>query len=448
MNTAKTGDMMSIGAFTNKLPVHTGSPLLPDKLPLVYLSSRLFFLKRSCAALALPVALVLSACSTMNNNAIPPVPPAPPAPPVKLETPPPSARPATAQHELRFAVAGDIMAHESQLHAAYNKECDCYDFKPVFATAAPLFKGMDVSIANFETTLPGKHYSGYPAFGAPDALVDAVKSAGINLLTTANNHCLDKGKDAAIRTLKVLDDKGIPHLGTYASQKDYEKRRIFLLRQNEITVAMLNYTYGTNDIPTPKGVVVNRINKEQISRDIGLAREKNVDAVIVLFHFGQEYLNKPDAYQRDMVAHALASGADIVLGGHPHHVQPYELLRRKDKSGKETPHLVAYSVGNFVSAQRERYTDGGMVLYFTLVKKQDAEGKTVIDITDVHHKLVWVYIAHHDTRKQFHILPIETHLASPGDMRLPQTAIDSMKRFKADIDGVLGVKVSELHAKQ
>lgn len=432
---------MEVGILTNKFPVRAGLRRLPDSLPFVYLSFRLFSVQRSCAALALPVALVLSACSSMNNNVTPSAPP-----PVKIAVPAP--KPVPAQHELRFAIAGDIMAHESQLHAAYDKECDCYDFKPVFATAAPLFKGADVSIANLETTLPGKHYSGYPAFGAPDALVDAVKSAGINLLTTANNHCLDKGKAAMIRTVKVLDEKGIPHLGTYASRKDYENQRIFLLKQNGISVAMLNYTYGTNNIRTPKGVVVNRINKAQISRDIALAREQNVDAVIVLFHFGQEYLNQPDAYQRKMVAHALASGADIVLGGHPHHVQPYELLRSKDKAGKENPHLVAYSVGNFISAQRERYTDGGMVLYFTLVKKQDAEGKTAIDVIDVHHKLVWVYIAHHETKKQFHILPIDNYLASPGDMQLPQSAIDGMKRFKADIDGVLGIKVGELQAKQ
>lgn len=418
--------------------------LLPHSLPLVYLS-RLSAIKFSCVAVILPLAFLMTACTSMPKNETPPAPPLP----QKAASPTPPPAPPARQSELRFAVAGDIMAHDSQLHAAYDKACDCYDFKPVFATAAPLFKGADVAIANLETTLPGKRYSGYPAFGAPDSLVDAVKSAGINLLTTANNHCLDKGKAAMIRTLKVLDEKGIPHLGTYASEKDHEKQRVFLLKKNDITVAMLNYTYGTNDIPTPKGTVVNRISKEQISKDIALAREQKPDAVIVLFHFGKEYLNKPDAFQRKMVAHALKSGADIVLGGHPHHVQPYELLRSadpedKEKPGKEKPQLVAYSVGNFISAQRERYTDGGMVLYFTLVKKQDAAGNVTMDITDVHHKLVYVYIAHHDGKKQFHILPIETYLAPQDGLKLTPQAIEDMKRFRADIDGVLGFKVSAL----
>ncbi len=427
---------MEVGILTNKVPVRSGLLRLPGSQPLVYRKSRLFSVKRSCAVLVLPVALFLSACSGMNNHATPPAPP-----PVKIATPPPAPKPAPAQHELRFAVAGDIMAHESQLHAAYDKACDCYDFKPVFATAAPLFQGADVAIANLETTLPGKHYSGYPAFGAPDALVDAVKSAGINLLTTANNHCLDKGKAAMIRTLKVLDEKGIPHLGTYASKKDYEDQRVFLLKQNGISVAMLNYTYGTNNIRTPKGVVVNRINKAQISRDIAAARGHNVDAVIVLFHFGQEYLNQPDAYQRKMVAHALASGADIVLGGHPHHVQPYELLRNKDHAGKETPQLVAYSVGNFISAQRERYTDGGMVLYFTLKKIQGAGG-AAIDIADVHHKLVWIYVSHENEHRQFHILPIEDTLAAKDTQKLPPQAIAGMTRYRDDVEEVLKYKVS------
>ena len=414
-----------------KSPRQARPQLLPETQPPGYLGPLLCSHGLAHTAALLAIAFLISACTHMNTNEIPP------APQSSLS---PAPAPQPRQTELRFVVAGDIMVHQTQLESAYDEECGCYDFKPTFASAVPLFKGADVAIANLETTLPGKNYSGYPAFGAPDSLVDAVKSAGINLLTTANNHCLDKGKAAVIRTLQVLDEKGIPHLGTYASDKDYEKRRIFLLTQNGMTVAMLNYTYGTNEIPTPQGVVVNRINREQISRDIALAREQHVDAVIVLFHFGQEYLNQPDTFQRETVAHALASGADIVLGGHPHHVQPYELLQHADQSGKKTQRLVAYSLGNFVSSQRERYTDGGMVLYFTLVKKQDAAGNTTLDITDVHHKLVWIYIAHHGDQRQYHILPIETYLAPQNDIKLTPKALTDMQRYRADVEEVLGIK--------
>ena len=365
--------------------------------------------------------------------------------------------PATRSGELRFAVAGDIMAHESQLESAYDETCGCYNFQPVFADVMPLFKEVDVAIANLETTLPGKNYSGYPAFGAPDTLVDAIQSSGINLLTTANNHCMDKGKDALIRTLRVLDEKKIPHLGTYASPADYNQHHVFLLKKNDMTVALLDYTYGTNDIPIPEEVVVSLIDKEKISQDIASARKQKVDAVIVLFHFGREYLNSPDAFQREMVEFALEKGADVVLGGHPHHVQPYQKRTVKDQEGRETQRLVAYSVGNFVSAQRKPYTDGGMVLYFTLVKKSDAAGGGTLDITGVHHKLVWVYVESGPRRKQFHILPVESYLAAQkpqlkpqaqtaqtaqtAQLKLPKNALLSMKQFNKRVEKVLKAKV-------
>lgn len=425
---------------TNKLHVLNRICRLSATLLDVYLTSKLHSLMRASLALTIPTVFMISACTTMDKHIDQSTSPST----IDNEPALTVQEPSTRQRELRFAVAGDIMVHESQIHAAYDEQRGSYDFTPVFAPVAPLFGDADVSIANLETTLPGKNYSGYPAFGAPDSLVDSIKAAGINILTTANNHCIDKGKAALVRTLRVLDEKGIPHLGTYASKEEFEKQRIFLLEKNGISVAMLNYTYGTNDIPTPKGTVVNRIDKDQVSKDIALARKKNVDTIIVLFHFGEEYLNKPDAFQRKMVAHALASGADIVLGGHPHHVQPYEVFRRTDDSGMEKQHLVAYSLGNFVSAQRRRYTDGGMVLYFTLVKDQDSSGNAKIAITDVHHKLVWVHVGHHAGQKQFHILPIETYLASPGDIKLSPNAIDEMKRFREDADEVLGVRESEM----
>ncbi len=386
----------------------------------------------------LPLVLLAAACS------------APLQKPAAVVAPPPVASASTSaapSMQIRFAVAGDVMAHGPQIAAAYDKKCECYDFKSTFATAAPLFKDVDVAIANLETTLPGKGYSGYPQFGAPDALVDGATSAGINLFLNANNHCLDKGKDGLVRTLQVLDEKKIPHLGTYASEQDYERNRVFLLKKNGLTVALLNYTYGTNGFKTPPGVVVDLIDKSRISTDIAMAREQHVDAVIVFFHFGREYLNKPDAYQREVVAHALASGADIVIGGHPHHAQPYQLFHYQ---GQSRQHLVAWSLGNFVSAQRQPYTDGGMVLYFTLSRKADAQdgaaGNGPLEISDVHHKLVYVYISHDGDRKQFHILPIEDTLAAQANVqdtqKLPADAIAGMTHYRDEAEAVLKADVA------
>jgi len=345
--------------------------------------------------------------------------------------------PRAAESSLSFAVAGDIMVHRAQLESAYDKKCDCYDFKTVFAPARPLFQGIDVAIANLETTLPGRNYTGYPAFGSPDSLIDAVKASGITVLTTANNHAVDKGKHGLVRTIEVLERKGIGHLGTYASVEDYRKNRIFMIEKNGLRVALLNYTYGSNEIPTPRGTVLNRIDQDLVREDIALARAKKAEMVIVLYHFGMEYLHKPDAFQRQMVKHAFAQGADIVIGGHPHHVQPYTVFSHEDDDGRVRPRLVVYSLGNFVSAQRRRYTDGGMVLYFTIRKRQEADGRVALDITDVHHRLVWVYAKKLKTREQFYILPIETFLAKQSDIELSDWARAQMRRYRADSEQVL-----------
>ncbi len=351
-----------------------------------------------------------------------------------------TAGPRAGESSLSFAVAGDIMVHRAQLESAYDKKCDCYDFKTVFAPARPLFQGVDVAIANLETTLPGRNYTGYPAFGSPDSLVDAIKASGITVLTTANNHAVDKGKHGLVRTLEVLQRKGIGHLGTYATIEDYRKNRIFMIEKNGMRVALLNYTYGSNEIPTPKGTVLNRIDKDLIREDIALAREKKAEMVIVLYHFGTEYLHKPDVFQRQMVKHAFVHGADIVIGGHPHHVQPYTVFSHEDDDGRPRPRLVVYSLGNFVSAQRRRYTDGGMVFYFTIRKRQENGGRATFDITDVHHRLVWVYARKLKTREQFYILPIETYLAKQSDIELSDWARAQMKRYRADSEQVLGRK--------
>ncbi len=382
---------------------------------------------RRAASIVLPLILSLSACATMQESQR-----------TSRSTPAPeTVRPRAAESTLSFAVAGDIMVHRAQLESAYDKKCKCYDFKTVFAPARPLFRGVDVVIANLETTLPGKNFTGYPAFGSPDSLVDAIKDSGINILTTANNHAVDKGKHGLVRTIEVLQRKGIRHLGTYSNLDDYRKHRVFILEQNGFRVALLNYTYGSNEIPTPKGTQLNRIDKNLIAEDIALARQKKAEVVIVLYHFGTEYLHKPDAFQRQMVKHAFVQGADIVIGGHPHHVQPYTVFSHEDDDGRMRPRLVVYSLGNFVSAQRRRYTDGGMVLYFTIRKRQEADGRVALDITDVHHRLVWVYAKKLKTREQFYILPIETYLAKQSDIELSDWARAQMRRYRTDSELVL-----------
>lgn len=310
---------------------------------------------------------------------------------------------------IQFAVVGDIMVHEPQLHTSWYDDCNCHNFEPVFSEVKPYLESADLTIGNLETTLPGDPglYSGYPKFGAPDSLADALVYSGFDILTTANNHSCDKGKDAIIRTTEVLDDLNLFHLGTYKSRREYEKNRIFLIRKNGLKFAMLNYTYGTNGITVPDGVHVNLIDKDVVRSDIELARTLKTDGIIVLFHFGTEYLRFPDDFQKEMVDFAFYEGADIVLGGHPHVLQPFEVKRTTDRYGAEKDRLVIYSLGNFVSNQRARYKNGGIIFRFFVNKNSDGE----LFFRDVNFVPVWVSVSGDSGGRLRHrILPVEDYI--------------------------------------
>ncbi|MCB1303536.1 MAG: CapA family protein [Leptospiraceae bacterium] len=317
-----------------------------------------------------------------------------------------SARPSSGA-ELRFAVVGDLMGHKEQIESAYDPKCKCYDYGSVFADTAPILQKADLAIGNLEVTLPGKPelYKGYPQFGSPDAYANAMKEAGFDILTLANNHCVDTGKAGLLRTLKTVRDLGLVALGTFASKKEYTDRPVAIVEKNGFRVALLNYTYGTNGIPVPPGVHVNLIRPEQIRSDLRKASLLHADIKIVLFHFGQEYQRQASQYQKAMVDVAINAGADIVLGGHPHVLQPFEKRMIRSGRGRARPVLVAYSLGNFVSHQIRRYTDGGMIFQFTVMQSNDG-----LVIKDIGYEPVLVYIDHSEKRPQYRVLPVSQYL--------------------------------------
>lgn len=334
---------------------------------------------------------------------------------------------------VKFSVTGDIMCHSTQITSAYKKDCDCYDFDPVFNRVSSLLHMGDITIGNFETTLPGdkKEYTGYPTFGAPDSLAVAAKNSGFDILTLSNNHCLDKGKKGVERTIDLMDSIGIKHLGVYKSEDDFKKRRVLLYEKKGIRFAFLAYTYGTNGIMIPKGIHVNLIDKQAISEDIKIAREMKPDFIIVYFHFGPEYARMPDKSQLETVEHTFNEGADIVLGGHPHVLQPYELKFLKDKYGQVKKRLVIYSLGNFVSGQYKRYTDGGIIFNFTVSMKNES-GKIVKDIKNINYMPVWVYVANHPLGYSYNIVPVEKYLNNDFNPSLTKDARKKMMDFYKD----------------
>jgi poly-gamma-glutamate synthesis protein (capsule biosynthesis protein) len=339
-----------------------------------------------------------------------------------------------AVDRVTIAAIGDIMVHGGQLKAAWDEGTQSYDFEPVFSQVKDLLSATDLTIGNLETTLPGREelYSGYPQFGAPDVLAAAIKNAGVNILTTANNHACDKGKQGLVHTIKVLDEYGLLHVGTYRDKADYETRRILIVERHNIRIAILSYTYGTNGVAVPAGTYIGLIDQEQMAEDIRLARARDPDFIICLLHWGTEYERYPDDAQKKLTAFLFSEGVDVVLGSHPHVLQPFALQSVTDKYGVTRPHLVIYSLGNFISNQRDRYCDGGIILNFTLQKETSSDKGKTLTIANVHYVPTWVYVQHTTFKNQFYVLPIPRYLKNDQQLQLPDDAYQKMLTFYRD----------------
>jgi poly-gamma-glutamate synthesis protein (capsule biosynthesis protein) len=293
--------------------------------------------------------------------------------------------------------AGDIMQHMPQVEAAWNEDLGMYIYDSCFKFISPWLAGADLTIANLETTFDGKPYSGYPAFSSPDALATAMLNAGIDIAGTANNHSCDRGRSGIERTISVLDSIGILHMGTYLNAETYAKSTPLIINTKGFRLAFLNYTYGTNGIPVPANNVVSLIEKDKMLAEIKAAHDSAVDLTIIFIHWGEEYQRLPNAFQKDIANFLFTNGADIIIGSHPHVLQPME-WHQSDSVSKEK--LVVWSLGNFVSNQRKRYTDGGTLFSITLQKES---GKT--RIKDAGYQLTWVYNPIQNQKKQYYILP-------------------------------------------
>ena len=300
---------------------------------------------------------------------------------------------ATSQVTLLFA--GDLMQHDGQIKAA-RIAGGGYDYADVFARVKPEIERYDIAVANFEVTLGGRPYKGYPQFSAPDEYLQAAVDAGFDVLLTANNHSCDTGAKGLGRTLDLMDALPVLHLGTYRSAEERERTYPFIIERNNIRIAMLNFTYGTNGLPVPAPYVVNMENTAQIEEDIARAQESGADAIIAFPHWGDEFVSLPNAAQRNLAAWLLEKGVHHVIGGHPHVVQPFEVTT-DEKGGK---HLTVYSLGNYVSNMAKPHTDGGAMVTMTLTK---TAGKTTM--TDCGYSLFWVSRPIFSGRKNFRIYP-------------------------------------------
>lgn len=313
-----------------------------------------------------------------------------------------------------FAVCGDIVCH-SGLNTEAKKTDGTYNYAPIFSGVRDFTSKADYAICTMETTFPNTaEYTGYPRFKSPPELATGLKDIGIDLVNTANNHSVDGDKGGLIRTLDILDQNGLDHVGTYRSQEERDKNNGILVKDiNGVRFAFLSFTYGTNGIPvTGFEYAVNvfyndymttlsDINYDLLKADMAAARELDTDMIVVMMHWGNEYYTQPVDYQKELADFLFKEGADIILGGHCHVPEPMELRRVEDNEGNEKTGFIAYCLGNFVSCQEDRYTDLTAVLNIDVQKDLDT-GETylknvsyapmyMVDLYDVGVTADWRY---------------------------------------------------------
>ena len=320
--------------------------------------------------------------------------------------------PAATQSSITVTFAGDIMTHGPQIRSALQPSTGTYNFNPVFKPISSIISASDFSIANLETTCAGKNknYSGYPTFNSPEAILPALKNAGFDVLTTANNHCMDRGFYGIQKTIAYLDSNKLLHTGTFADST--RKNSILYLKKNNITLAVIACTYGTNGItvPTDKSFAVNLIDINQIQTEIAEARKNGADFVAVVTHFGTEYQRDPNDMQKTTAQSLANAGADMIIGSHPHVVQPIEQLIATRADGSTGSAIVAYSLGNFISNQRDRYQDSGILLQLKLTKITGENAANSISSLD--YLPVWVRRWPSGGKNRYAVLPVNSSTIS------------------------------------
>ena len=355
----------------------------------------------------------------------PTVPTEPPTEPPTVPTEPPIVKESTAT----IGATGDILMHELVIASGYDKTTGLFNYDNIFHLFSQYTSSVDYAVANLEVTLiqkdetSGFHgYHGYPSFNSPDEVAVALKTAGFDMLLTANNHSYDTKHAGFIRTQEVIRDLGLAHIGTRLSEdvKPYK-----VVDVNGIRIGMINYTYNTKQ--TEEGIVrlnghtltaadsklVNSFNYyqrdlfyETLASQIEDMKADGAEAIVLYIHWGTEYVTEPDWWQKKMAQPLCDLGIDVIVGNHAHVIQPVELLTSTTDENHKT--LCLYSTGNAVSNiyKSEKHpvtTEDGMLFTFTFAKYSD--GTVVVESADV--LPTWVYRYDEQDVRKFKILPLD-----------------------------------------
>jgi poly-gamma-glutamate synthesis protein (capsule biosynthesis protein) len=356
---------------------------------------------------------------------------------------------------ISIGAIGDIMAHETQL-IAQKTDSGTYDFNNNYAKVANLFKSLDLLLANFETTLSGqeKRFTGYPLFNAPDELATAINNAGIHLVSLANNHIYDRAESGFFRTMKVLEQNSIIPVGV---RKDTTELRYILQNVGGIKIGITAYTYESGKVggkKTINGLLVNdrvaplinsfdpsEIRKESLEMEkiVNQMKADSMDLIVFLIHWGDEYKNTPNKYQVELVKMLNQFGVDLILGSHPHVIQPFGFIENELTSHRT---FVAYSLGNFISNQRfetngNYHTEDGLLVQIDIMKPPG--NKTIIEA--ITYYPLWVNRSRQNNKFSFEVLNCLDYVAKTNgeeEINVPEATLNrisnSYKRTKKIIE--------------
>ena len=334
---------------------------------------------------------------------------------------------------------GDTLCHNTQYWDAYNSKTDEYDFSYVYEDIKNYTLSSDITIGSLETTFAGKEkgYSNYPTFNTPDSLATALKDIGVDVVSLAGNHALDYGYTGLCRTIDVFDNIGLSHLGTYKTAEDQEK--ILIKDVKGVKIAFINYTYGTNGIPLPSGkdFCVNLIDKDFIKKQINQAKEQNVDMIVACMHWGTEYRTTANSEQKDLANFLFENGVDVILGNHPHVLEPMEKKTITLQDGTTKDVFVVYALGNFTADQRDEITRDSAILNLTITKNSDGK----ISIDKVNYIPIYMYKNTNISTHKFKILDIEKTIKDYEEGKttsINSTVYNNLKKQLEKIKSILG----------
>ncbi|MBR6504192.1 MAG: CapA family protein [Clostridia bacterium] len=344
---------------------------------------------------------------------------------------------------ITMAVTGDIMCHNTMYKDAYDSSNSTYDFSHFFTDIKPYLQNADITIGNLETTFAGskKGYSGYPTFNTPESLAKNLKDAGFDVVSTANNHSLDKGFSGLTSTINYLDEAGLSHTGTYATEEDSQK--ILIENVNGVSIAFLSFTYGTNGIPVPSGkdFCINLIDEEKILYQLNLAKAQSPDIICVSMHWGVEYQTKPNATQKELTDLLFKNGADIILGNHPHVLQSMEKRTIELADGSTKEGFVIYSLGNFMANQNYKYTQDSAILNLSITKNGQTNKITIDSAT---YTPIYIYKDKSKSKQKFRLLDIETTIKSYDegiDTSIGKTTYNTLVNELKNIKTIIGEEI-------